>query len=48
MVARVPERGCSMTWVAGLVVGLVLLGSLLAIAESSISRMTRVRAGALR
>lgn len=35
-------------WVAGLVVGLVLLGSLLAIAESSISRMTRVRAGVLR
>ena len=37
----------ALTWVAG-VVGLVLLGSLLAIAESSISRMSRVRAGALR
>jgi len=37
-----------MMWVVGLVVGLVLLGSLLAIAESSISRMTRVRAGMLR
>src|SRR5947199_6122105 len=37
-----------MMWVAGLVVGLVLFGSILAIAESSISRMTRFRAGALR
>lgn len=36
-----------MMWVAGLVVGLVLFGSILAIAESSISRMTRFRAGAL-
>jgi len=35
-------------WVAGLVVGLVLFGSILAIAESSISRMTRFRAGTLR
>jgi len=35
-------------WVGGLVVGLVLLGSLLAIAESSISRMSRARAGVLR
>src|SRR5436309_14348536 len=37
-----------MMWVAGLVVGLVLFGSILAIAESSFSRMTRFRAGALR
>ncbi len=37
-----------MMWVAGLVGGLILLGSILAIAESSISRMTRVRASALR
>src|SRR5438046_9569235 len=37
-----------MMWVAGLVVGLVLFGSILAIAESSISRMTRFRAGTLR
>jgi CBS domain containing-hemolysin-like protein len=35
-------------WLAGLVVGLVLLGSILAMAEASISRMTRVRALALR
>jgi len=32
-----------MMWVAGLVVGLVLFGSILAIAESSFSRMTRFR-----
>jgi CBS domain containing-hemolysin-like protein len=37
-----------MVWVAGLVVGLALVGSVLAIAESSISRLTRVRAGVLR
>ena len=37
-----------MLWVTGLVAGLVILGSVLAIAESSISRMTRVRAIALR
>ena len=37
-----------MVWVAGLVAVLVVFGSVLAIAESSISRMTRVRAVALR
>lgn len=37
-----------MTWVAGIVAGLVLLASILAVAEVSISRMTRVRASALR
>src|SRR3989304_10378946 len=37
-----------MMWVVGLVVGLVILGSVLAVAESSISRMTRVRARVLR
>jgi CBS domain containing-hemolysin-like protein len=37
-----------MTWVLGSVVGLVVFGTLLALAESSISRMTRVRAGVLR
>ena len=37
-----------MMWLAGLVGGLVLLGSVLALAESSISRMSRVRAVALR
>src|SRR5262245_105740 len=37
-----------MIWLVGLVVGLVLLGSVLAIAETSISRMTLVRAHALR
>ena len=37
-----------MIWLAGLVVALVLLGSVLAIAETSISRMTLVRAHALR
>jgi CBS domain containing-hemolysin-like protein len=37
-----------MTWLVGLVAGLVLFGSVLAIAESSISRMTRVRAMTLR
>jgi CBS domain containing-hemolysin-like protein len=37
-----------MTWLTGLVLVLVVLGSVLAIAEASISRMSRVRAGALR
>jgi CBS domain containing-hemolysin-like protein len=37
-----------MMWLAGLVVGLVFLGSVLALAESSISRMSRVRAVSLR
>ena len=37
-----------MVWVGGLVAVLVVFGSVLAIAESSISRMTRVRAVALR
>jgi CBS domain containing-hemolysin-like protein len=37
-----------MLWMVGLVAALVLFGSVLAIAESSISRMTRVRAMALR
>src|SRR5438046_10597651 len=37
-----------MMWVAGVVVGLVRVGSSPAIAESSSSRMTRFRAGALR
>ena len=37
-----------MIWLVGLVVGLVLLGSILAIAETSISRMTLARAHALR
>lgn len=36
-----------MWWMAGLVVGLVVLGSALAVAETSISRMSRVRAAAL-
>jgi CBS domain containing-hemolysin-like protein len=37
-----------MTWVGGVVVALVVLGSILAIAETSISRMTLLRAHALR
>jgi CBS domain containing-hemolysin-like protein len=37
-----------MMWVVGLVAGLVALGSVLAVAEASISRMTRIRAIALR
>lgn len=37
-----------MMWVAGVAAALVIFGSVLAIAESSISRMTRVRAVALR
>jgi CBS domain containing-hemolysin-like protein len=37
-----------MTWMVACVVALVVLGAVLAAAEASISRMTRVRAGALR
>jgi CBS domain containing-hemolysin-like protein len=37
-----------MWWMAALVAGLVVLGSTLAVAEASISRMTRIRVGALR
>jgi CBS domain containing-hemolysin-like protein len=37
-----------MWWMAALVAGLVVLGSALAVAEASISRMTRIRVGALR
>jgi CBS domain containing-hemolysin-like protein len=37
-----------MTWMVACVVGLVVLGTVLAMAEASISRMTRVRAAALK
>src|SRR5574341_113211 len=37
-----------MTWMVACVVGLVVLGTVFSMAEASISRMTRVRAGALK